>query len=156
MKEENHDAIIFPGGFGAAKNLCTFAVSPEPEINKDVERVLEEFHSAGKPIGMCCISPIIAAILFSKGEWEKKGPVKLTLGRKSTVDSESGTWPYAGTIDKAVEMGADVVECGVNEVCVDEANKIVTTPAFMYEGEFHEIHDGINKMVNTLLGMETT
>ena len=105
---------------------------------------------------MCCISPIIAAILFSKGEWEKKGPVKLTLGRKSSVDSESGSWPYAGTIDKAVEMGADVVECGVNEVCVDEANRIVTTPAFMYEGEFHEIHDGINTMVNTLLGMETT
>ena len=73
--------------------MCTFAVSPEPEINKDVERVLEEFHAAGKPIGMCCISPIIAAILFKKADWEKKGPVKLTLGRKSAVDGETGSWP---------------------------------------------------------------
>ena len=153
MRADDYAAVVFPGGFGAAKNLCTFAVSTDPEINKDVERVLLEFHTAGKPIGMCCISPIIAAMLFSKGDWEKKGPVKLTLGRRSVVEGETGNWPYAETIEKAVEMGAEVVECGVDEVCVDEANKIVTTPAFMYEGAFHEIHDGINKMVNTLLGM---
>ena len=145
---------MFPGGFGAAKNLCTFAVAPEPEINEDVKKVLEDFHTAGKPIGMCCISPVIAAILFSKRHWEKKGPVKLTLGRRSVVDGETGSWPYAQTIDKVVEMGAEVVECGVGEVCIDETNKIFSTPAFMYEGAFHEIHDGINLMVNTLLGME--
>ena len=103
---------------------------------------------------MCCRSPIIAAILFSQADWEKKGPVKLTLGRRSLIDGETGNWPYAATIEKAVEMGAEVVECGVNEVCIDETNKIFTTPAFMYEGGFHEIHDGINDMVNALLGME--
>ena len=155
MSPDDYDAVVFPGGFGAAKNLCTFAVSENPEINTEVERVLTDFHSAGKPIGMCCISPIIAAMLFSKGDWEKKGPVKLTLGRRSPVEGETGAWPYAATIDKAAEMGADVVECGVNEVCTDETNKIVTTPAFMYDGGFHEIHDGIKKMVDILLGMTT-
>ena len=154
MKADEYEAVIFPGGFGAAKNLCTFAVSPEPKINQDVERVLADFHAAEKPIGMCCISPIIAALLFSKGDWEKKGPVKLTLGRRSIVDGETGSWPYAETIEKAAEMGAEMLECGVTEVCVDETNKIFTTPAFMYEGGFHEIHDGINDMVNALLGME--
>ena len=152
LKVDDFVAVIIPGGFGAAKNLCTFAVSPEPEINKDVERILKEFHAASKPIGMCCISPIIAAILFTKADWEKKGPVKLTLGRRLPKES----WPYAETIEKAAEMGAEVVECGVDEVCVDETNKLFTTPAFMYEGAFHEIHDGVNKMVNLLLGMEAT
>ena len=144
--DDNIAAVIFPGGFGAAKNLCTFAVASDPEVDEEVKRVLLEFHGAGKPIGMCCISPIIAAMVFSD-------PVKLTLGRRETKDGETGKWPYATTIDKAEEFGANMVECGVDEVCVDEENKIVTTPAFMYEGEFHEIHDGINKMVNTLLGM---
>ena len=30
-------------------------------------------------------------------------------------------------------------EKSVEEVCVDEENKIVTTPAYMYNGQFHEI-----------------
>ena len=150
-EDDNIAAVIFPGGFGAAKNLCTFAVASDPEVDEEVKRVLLEFHGARKPIGMCCISPIIAAMVFKDNP--AKEPVKLTLGRREIIDGETGNWPYATTIDKAEGLGAHMVECGVDEVCVDEANKIVTTPAFMYEGEFHEIHDGINKMVNTLFGM---
>ena len=150
-EDDNIAAVIFPGGFGAAKNLCTFAVASDPEVDEEVKRVLLEFHGAGKPIGMCCISPIIAAMVFKDNP--AKEPVKLTLGRREIIDGESGNWPYATTIDKAEEFGANMVECGVDEVCIDEANKIVTTPAFMYEGEFHEVYDGINKMVNTLFGM---
>ena len=132
LKADDAAAVIFPGGFGAAKNLCTFGVSSEPTVNKDVERVLLEFHAAGKPIGMCCIAPIIAAMVFGKRDGEK---VRLTLGRRTVADGETGGWPYAEpTIDKAIEMGADMVECSVDEVCIDEANKIVSTPAFMYAG----------------------
>ncbi|XP_012357337.2 glutamine amidotransferase-like class 1 domain-containing protein 3A, mitochondrial isoform X3 [Nomascus leucogenys] len=52
LSAANHDAAIFPGGFGAAKNLSTFAVDGKDcKVNKEVERVLKEFHQAGKPVG---------------------------------------------------------------------------------------------------------
>ena len=39
----------------------------------------------------------------------------------------------------------------VTDVCVDEENKLVTTPAYMFNGAFHEIHDGVVKMVEKVL-----
>ena len=73
----DHDALIIPGGFGAAKNLCTFGVSSDPTVNEDVARVIREFHAAGKPIGMCCIAPVIAALVLAKEDGKK---IKITLG----------------------------------------------------------------------------
>lgn len=145
LNSSSADAVIFPGGFGAAKNLSNFAVSgADMTVNGEVERVLNDFHGSKKPIGLCCIAPMLAAkVLGSKG-------VTLTLGKS---DDGSGKWPYAGSIEAAKSMGANVVEKGVDEVLVDEANQVVTTPAFMYEGKFHEIHDGVAKMVNTVVGM---
>ena len=59
---EGLDAVVIPGGFGAAKNLSDFGFKgADMTVNDQVERVLKDFHSAGKPIGLCCISPIIAA-----------------------------------------------------------------------------------------------
>ena len=65
-------------------------------------------------------------------------------------------WPYAGTIDKAIEFGAEVVEMGVDEVCIDEKNKIITSPAYMFNGKFHEIHDGVAKMVQEIVNIMWT
>lgn len=139
------DALIIPGGFGAAKNLSDFAVNgADMKVVDDVARVINDFHSASKPIGMCCIAPILAAkVLGSKG-------VSLTLGK---ADDGSGKWPYAGSLEAAKGIGATVVEKAVDEVCVDDKNKLVTTPAYMYEGKFHEIQDGVGKMVATVLSM---
>uniref|UniRef100_A0A9J8BF46 Zgc:162944 n=1 Tax=Cyprinus carpio carpio TaxID=630221 RepID=A0A9J8BF46_CYPCA len=59
------DAIIFPGGFGAAKNLCSWAVEGKDcAVNEQVETVLKAFHAEKKPIGLCCISPVLAAKVF--------------------------------------------------------------------------------------------
>ena len=71
--------MVFPGGFGAAKNLCTFAVSEDPIVDSECERVLREFHEKKKPIGMCCIAPIIAALVFGRN---MKLDIKITLGNK--------------------------------------------------------------------------
>ena len=95
--------MIFPGGFGAAKNLSNFATSPDLEVEPETERVIREFHAAGKPIGLCCIAPIlVAAVLGEKG-------VKITLGKKGEG------WPYSTTegqgqdaIDKAKALGCQV------------------------------------------------
>ena len=39
------------------------------------------------------------------------------------------------------------------QVCIDETNKIVTSPAFMYDAQFHQVHDGVAKMVESVIGM---
>lgn len=139
------DAVIFPGGFGAAKNLSSFATSAEPQVDEEVARVLRQFVAAGKPMGLCCIAPILAALVLSKDDGMK---IKMTLGKAGGEG-----WPYAATIDKAIEFGVDHQELEVDAICVDEEHKIVTTPAYMYDAEFHQIHDGVAKMVETVIGM---
>lgn len=73
--------------------------------------------------------------------------MKITLG----MDKDDGNWPYAGSVEAAQSWGAKHENCKVNEVCVDDKNLVVTTPAFMYNTEqFHEIHDGVGAMVVAL------
>lgn len=142
LKVEDVDAIIFPGGFGAAKNLSDFGFKgAEMTVNPEVEATLKSFHSAGKPIALCCIAPILAAKVFGAGG------VRLTLGKQG----DEAKWPFGGALDAAKSFGAEVIERSVDEVEVDEVNNIVTSPAFMYNGKFHEIQDGVTAMVDALV-----
>jgi len=142
LTPEQAVAVIIPGGFGAAKNLSNFATGGDSiEVEPQTKRVIQEFHSAGKPIGLCCIAPILAAAVLGDKA------IKITLGKKGSEED----WPYSGTIDKATELGCQVVECSVEEVCEDSQNKIVTTPAYMFNGEFYQIHDGVVRMVERVL-----
>ena len=110
-------------------------------VNPEVERVLKGFQAAGKPIGLCCIALIIAAKVFgSEG-------VKLTLEKSG----DPNLWPYGGSLEAAASFGANVVEAEVSEVIIDSDHKIVTSPAFMYNGKFHEIQDSVSNMVNAVL-----
>ncbi|KAM5280929.1 glutamine amidotransferase-like class 1 domain-containing protein 3, mitochondrial [Ctenodactylus gundi] len=137
----NHDAAIFPGGFGAAKNLSTFAVDGKDcRVDEDVARVLKEFHGAGKPIGLCCIAPVLAAKVL--------GGVEVTVGHEQ---EEGGRWPYAGTAEAIKALGAKHCVKEVTAAHVDQKNKVVTTPAFMCEAALHHIHDGIGAMVRKVL-----
>ncbi|XP_030059629.1 glutamine amidotransferase-like class 1 domain-containing protein 3, mitochondrial [Microcaecilia unicolor] len=141
LNPQNHDAIIFPGGFGAAKNLSTFAVDGETcKMNKEVERVLQDFHKAGKPIGLCCISPVLAAKVLPG--------IEVTVGHEEDKD---GKWPYAGTAQAVKALGAKHCIKDVHDVHVDLNNRVVTTPAFMCETELHHIFDGIGIMVKRVL-----
>ncbi|XP_004602544.1 glutamine amidotransferase-like class 1 domain-containing protein 3, mitochondrial [Sorex araneus] len=137
----NLDAVIFPGGFGAAKNLSSFAVDGKDcTVHRDVERVLRDFHKAGKPIGLCCIAPVLAAKVL--------GAVEVTVGHEQ---EEGGKWPYAGTAEAIKALGAKHCVKEVTEAHVDQKNKVVTTPAFMCETALHHIHDGIGAMVRKVL-----
>lgn len=141
LKAGEFDAVVFPGGFGAAKNLSTFAVDgADLKVNPDVERVLTDFHSAKKPIGLCCIAPVLAA--------------KVIKGCSVTVGSdteEGGKWPYAGTAGAIQTLGATHVKKEVHEAHVDEDNKIITAPAYMCETGVHLIFDGIGAMIANVL-----
>ena len=71
---DDFDAIILPGGFGAAKNLCTFAIDgPDCNINDSVLKVCKAFAEAGKPAGYACIAPALAAAVYGNSH-------KLTIG----------------------------------------------------------------------------
>jgi len=130
------DALIFPGGFGAAKNLCTFAVDGvDCEVNPEVERLVKEMHRAKKPLGFICIAPAMAAKIL--GSYQPK----LTIG------SDAGT---AQAIEK---MGGKHIVCKVDEVAVDEVNKIVSTPAYMLGPSIAHVAKGIEKCVEEVLKM---
>jgi len=143
LKADNFDAVIFPGGFGAAKNLSTFAVEGAScSVNEDVSRVLKEFHDKKKPIGLCCIAPVLAAKVLSGCE--------VTVGSDK---EEDGRWPYAGTAAAITSLNSKHIIKNVDEIHTDEGNKIVTTPAFMCETALHEIFDGVGKMVDKVVTM---
>jgi len=143
LNVEDFDAVVFPGGFGAAKNLSNFAVKQtEMTVNEGVAKVISGFHSAGKPIGLCCIAPVLAAKTISGCE--------VTVGMDT---AQNGRFPYAGVAEAVTAMGGTHVNKEVNEVCVDSKNKIVTSPAFMCETDVHEIHDGVGSMVKAVLDL---
>lgn len=132
------DALVVPGGFGAAKNLCDFAFK-ETEMTLDpvVDATLKAFHSAGKPIALCCISPVLAAKAIPG--------VTVTVGQR-----DGDAWPYAGTVGAIEAFGAAHKDCDITEVCVDAQNKVVTAPAYMYDGKPHQIFDSVGNMVDEL------
>lgn len=134
LEASDFDALFFPGGFGAAKNLCTFAVDgPDCEVEPSVERAVKLFRAAGKPIGMCCIAPVIAAkILGTTGGGDG---CTLTLGGEGDASAA------------ATKMGVRHVVKGVREAVVDQENLLVTTPAYMCDAPIHEVYEGIGKMV---------
>jgi enhancing lycopene biosynthesis protein 2 len=139
LRAANFDALIFPGGFGAAKNLCDFAThAANCSVNPDVERVIKEFHSAAKPVGMCCIAPVIAARVLGKA---KGGPgVEVTIGND------------AGTADAIAKMGSRNVAKPVTEAHVDEKHHLVTAPAYMYgDAPVHQVYEGIGAMIDSVM-----
>ncbi|XP_067897404.1 glutamine amidotransferase-like class 1 domain-containing protein 3, mitochondrial [Heterodontus francisci] len=141
LRAQDHDAVIFPGGFGAAKNLSTFAMDGKDcHVIPDIERVITEFHKARKPIGLCCIAPVLAAKVLPG--------VEVTVGHE---EEEGGKWPYAGTAAAISAMGGKHAVSEVNCAHVDPENKIVTTPAFMCETKLHHIFDGIGEMIQRVL-----
>ncbi|MFI8374697.1 isoprenoid biosynthesis glyoxalase ElbB [Pseudomonas helleri] len=130
---EDFDALIVPGGFGAAKNLSDFAFKgTECAVQPDVLALAEAFAEAGKPIGLMCISPAIAAKIYGPG-------VVCTIGKD------------ADTAAAVSKMGGEHHECDVSEIVEDKARKLVSTPAYMLANSISEAASGINKMVDRVL-----
>ena len=135
VKAADLDAVVFPGGFGAAKNLCDFAVKgAAAAVHPEVARLLKEMAAAGKPIGAICIAPaLIAAALGSE-----YAPT-LTIGND------------AGTAAEINKTGATHQECPVSGFVVDRQNKLVSTPAYMLATRISEVQQGIEKCVQEVV-----
>ena len=131
----DYDAVILPGGFGVAKNVSDFAFKgAECTVQPDVLKFVQAMHAAGKPIGLMCIAPALTAHLIGAG-------ARCTIGHD--VD----------TAEAINAMGAVHVECPVEEACVDEKNKLVTTPAYMLAGRIGQAYEGIGRLVDRVLAM---
>lgn len=129
------DALIVPGGFGAAKNLSDFAVNgAQLTVQADFLAFARAMHAAGKPIGLICIAPTMAAAICGAG-------VKATIGND------------ADTAAAVNAMGAVHCECGVRDTCVDREYKLVTTPAYMLAHSIAEAYDGIGQLVDEVLAL---
>ncbi|MEA2104935.1 MAG: isoprenoid biosynthesis glyoxalase ElbB [Candidatus Cloacimonadota bacterium] len=128
------DALIIPGGFGVAKNLCDFAVKgADMSVMKSTEDLILEMHKANKSLGFICIAPVLAAKVLGKFK------PKLTIG------NDLGT---AKIIEK---LGANHINCPVDEIVYDEVNNVVTTPAYMLGPSISWVSKGIEKLVVKVL-----
>jgi len=134
LRVSNYDAIMFPGGFGVAKNLSTFAFDgADCTVIPDVERVIMEAVKESKPIGALCISPAIVAKVLEG--------VRVTIGQ----DKET-----AAIINK---MGSSHIETDHGEVTIDEDFKVATTPCYMLEAKITDIADGAMNVTKAVFDM---
>jgi enhancing lycopene biosynthesis protein 2 len=134
------DALILPGGFGAAMNLCDFAMKgPDADVNADVANLVRAVHAAKKPIGAICIAPALIARVLGKD-----GAPTLTIG------TDAGT---AGAIQAC---GAGHQDCAVEDFVVDIEQRIVTTPAYMLGPTIKHVAEGIERCVAEVLELAQT
>ncbi len=130
------DAVILPGGFGAAKNLSEFAFKgPQGEVNKDVAALLEKVIEAKKPLGALCIAPATVGMAL------KDRSPELTIGSEE------------GIIGALESIGVKHALCKVDEIAVDEKNLIVTSPAYMIGPGIADVAKGIKKLVEKVMEM---
>lgn len=132
---EELDALVIPGGFGAAKNLCTFATEgADCSVDPGVAKLIKDMHQANKPIGALCIAPALVAKLL--------GPdhnVELTIGND------------ADTAAAINAMGAKHAARAVDGIVIDQKNRVVTTPCYMLAEGPAQVGAGVSKLVDQVL-----
>jgi len=132
-----HDALVIPGGLGAAKNLSSFAFDGKDcEINTDVERAVQQMVQAHKPVGALCIAPVILAKIINDA--------LITVGQSPKV------------VEAINSMGARHKPTMQGEVVVDPVRKLVTTPCYMLEARVDQIGDSADKLIQEVLQLTAT
>ncbi len=130
------DALIFPGGFGVARNLCTFADDgSQCSVRPDVEQLITDMVQAEKPLGALCIAPVVLARVLG----ERDMPVEVTIGNDSGV---------AGAI---VAMGARHTDCPVDRAITDMHYRVVTSPAYMLASGMHDVYKSTGALVDAVM-----
>ncbi|EPZ8227826.1 isoprenoid biosynthesis glyoxalase ElbB [Vibrio alginolyticus] len=133
LNVDEYDALLLPGGFGAAKNLTDFAVSgAECSINTHVAQACRAFANAKKPTGYLCISPVIIPMIYEQG-------VKGTVGNDEAVSIAFN------------QMGGEHTTCPVEDIVFDEKHLVLSTPAYMLAENISQAASGIEKLVSKLI-----
>jgi len=136
IRGDDLDALIIPGGFGAAKNLSEFALKgPSGEVQPEVKRIIVEMFNAKKPIGALCIAPATVGMALEGHH------VTMTIGNEE------------GAISALEAIGIKHRMCPVDEIVVDDSHKIVTTPAYMLGPSIKDVAQGVEKLVKKVLAL---
>ena len=133
----DYDALVMPGGYGVAKNHCTFAFKgAEADVRPDVAAFVRAFFDAKKPVGAICIAPALVALALSG-----RDSADLTLG------NDAGS---AAAVEKLGQHHRNTPSA--REIIVDEAHKLVTTPAYMFDdARLSDVWTGIERCVSEVL-----
>lgn len=134
FKADNHDALVLPGGYGAAKNLSTYAFDGAAcTVNKDVEKAVTAMTAQKKPIGALCIAPAALARILPG--------ITITIGQDK------------GTAEDLEKMGAHHTPTDHGEIVIDSTNRVVSTPCYMLDARVDQIGEGADKLVCAVLEM---
>jgi len=134
VKTQDIDALILPGGFGAANNLSDFAVKgPDATVHSEVQRILDEMIASKKPIGAICIAPATVAKALGKHQ------VNVTIGNDP------------GTAQAIEKTGATHSQCSVDDICIDNTHNVISTPAYMLGKSIKDVAVGIEKLVTEVI-----
>ncbi|MCQ2286206.1 MAG: isoprenoid biosynthesis glyoxalase ElbB [Bacteroidales bacterium] len=132
LHPEEFDALVFPGGFGAAKNLFTYAIDGvNAKVRKDISTIIKKMHELKRPIGGLCIAPVMIAKVL--------GNVVITVG----TDKD--------TINDVETFGATHINTQQREVIADKKNMIFTTPCYMLPASIADIARCADKLIDTML-----
>lgn len=146
MTADNLDALVIPGGFGAAKNLTTWAFSgPDGEINAEVKRIINQMVNAKKPVVGLCMGPtVIAKALQGAG-----------LNEHLTVGTTKEASPYEiDAISQGMEKTGAVAEMKtIREISIDHKNRIITAPCYMMEASITDVRNNIKQAIDELFEM---
>lgn len=133
LNVDDFDALLVPGGFGAAKNLSDFAYNGDPvQVHQDMFAVCQAFMRAEKPAGYMCIAPIMIPQIYPKG-------VKGTIGNEPDI---------AAAFNR---MGGEHIDCPVSDYVLDQRHHLLSTPAYMLATSVSDAASGINRMVKKLV-----
>jgi enhancing lycopene biosynthesis protein 2 len=134
FQADRHDALILPGGFGAAKNLSTFAFAGAAcTVNPDVANAISSMSKMKKPIGALCIAPAALARVLPG--------INVTIGQDK------------GTAEHIEKMGARHTPTTHGEIVIDKDHRVVTTPCYMLDARVDQIGDGADRLVGAILEM---
>ncbi len=176
-----YDALVIPGGFGAMKNLCNYALDDTTvhtyDLDVDVRKMIEDCLSSKTPLALSCIAPMLLPKVQtqsvkidddnqdgggetattgndsdSNGDSSFEGTIHMNKKITLTLGkSEGDDFPYAGTIGDAKALGIHHVECDNKNVVIDEDHLIVTAPAFMQDAGYYAVFQNIGQMVDALV-----
>ena len=135
LNVDDYDALLLPGGFGAAKNLTDFAIKgAECSINTHVASACRAFAQARKPAGYLCIAPTIIPMIYGQG-------VQATIGNDAATAAAFNT------------LGGQHVESPVDEVVFDKEHLVLSTPAYMLAENISQAAVGIEALVEKLVAL---
>jgi enhancing lycopene biosynthesis protein 2 len=137
------DALILPGGFGAAKNLTKWAFAgPDGNINEDVKNAIAQTVLFNKPVCGLCMAPAVIAKALQNSNYK----VHLTVG----TDKEKSPYDIAAIAAGINSTGAIAEMKNIHEIAVDPKNKIITAPCYMMDATITDVYNNIQTAVSKL------